>query len=110
MDPQEYKRGSVGPGGHRYDPIPLTEQNTQYGGARPFQENDDEYLVGNAAGFGRTQTHSRGASVDTRNPSPDARAPRLPSIDMGTQQPGYTSHGQWQPQGGHNGGYQGNAY
>ncbi|KAF9733329.1 transient receptor potential ion channel [Paraphaeosphaeria minitans] len=108
MDPQEYKRGSViSVGGHRYDPIPLTEQNTQYHGARPFQDNDHDQLMDNAAGFGRTGTHSRGVSADARNPSPDARAPRLPSVDMGTQQTGYTSYGgQWAPQGG----YQGHAY
>ncbi|KAL5392713.1 hypothetical protein DPSP01_000415 [Paraphaeosphaeria sporulosa] len=112
MDPQEYKRGSViSVGGHRYDPIPLTEQNTQYHGARPFQDNDNEHLMDNAAGFGRTGTHSRGISADTRNPSPDARAPRLPSVDMGTQQTGYTSYGgQWAPHGSQQGGYQGHAY
>lgn len=113
MDPQEYKRASImSVGGRRgYDPIPLTEQNTAYhGGARPFNDGQ-EHLLDNAAGFGHTGTHSRGVSAD-RNPSPDARAPRLPSIDMGTQQTGYTSHGApWQPQGGHQqGGYQGHAY
>lgn len=110
MDPQEYKRASaMSTGGHRYDPIPLTEQNTTYHGARPFQD-DHENLVDNAAGFGRTGTHSRGISAD-RNPSPDARAPRLPSIDMGTQQTGYNSYGgAWAPQGHQQGGYQGHAY
>lgn len=108
MDPQDYnKRSSVlSVGGRRgYDPIPLTEQNTSYNGARPFTDGHDNLLT-NAADFGRTGTHSRGVSAD-RNPSPDARAPRLPSIDMGTQPTGYASHGQpWQPQGGH----QGHAY
>lgn len=108
MDPQDYnKRSSVlSVGGRRgYDPIPLTEQNTSYNGARPFTDGHDNLLT-NAADFGRTGTHSRGVSAD-RNPSPDARAPRLPSIDMGTQPTGYASHGQpWQPQGG----YQGHAY
>lgn len=106
MDPQEYKRGSVmSVGAHRgYDPIPLTEQNTTYHGARPFHDGQ-EHLLDNAAGFGRTQSHARSVSGD-RNPSPDARAPRLPSVDLGAQQSGYTSHGPWQPQGG----YQGHAY
>ncbi|KAF1979502.1 TRP-domain-containing protein [Bimuria novae-zelandiae CBS 107.79] len=106
MDPQEYKRGSIlSVGGRRgYDPIPLTEQNTSYHGARPFTDGQ-ENLLDHAAGFGRTETHNRGASAD-RNPSPDARLPRLPSVDMGTQQTGYTHGGPWQPQGG----YQGHAY
>ena len=108
MDPQDYnKRSSVlSVGGRRgYDPIPLTEQNTSYQGARPFNDGHDN-LLDNAAGFGHTATHSRGVSAD-RNPSPDARAPRLPSIDMGN---GYSSNnGQWQPQSAQ-GGYQGHAY
>ena len=85
MDPQEYsKRGSVLSTGSRrgYDPIPLTEQNTSYQGARPFNDGNDN-LLGNAAEFGHTGSHSRGVSAD-RDPSPDARAPRLPSVDMGT--------------------------
>ena len=111
MDPQDYnKRASIlSAGGRRgYDPIPLTEQNTSYNGARAFSDGH-ENLLDNAAGFGHTATHSRGVSAD-RNPSPDARAPRLPSIDMGN---GYSAgNGQWQQQGGHQqqGGYQGHAY
>lgn len=105
MDPQEYKRGSVmSAGSHRYDPIPLTEQNTSYNSGRPFHDN--EHLLSDAGGFGRSESHGRSISQD-RNPSPDARAPRLPSVDIGTapQQSGYTNQGPWQPQHGYQGGH-----
>ncbi|KAF2240787.1 TRP-domain-containing protein [Trematosphaeria pertusa] len=102
MDPQEYKRSSIpAPFGQRgYEPVPLTEQPTAYQGARPFREGQ-EHLLSDAASFGHS--HARSVSRDRSPSPPSSRAPRLPEVNFGGQQTGYTSSGPWQPQGGHRG-------
>ena len=107
MDPQEYKRSSMpsafGPRG--YEPVPLVEQNTAYNnGTRPYQ--DDAHLLTDAASFGGR--HGRSISGDRSASPPNSRAPRLPSVDLGNQQTGYTQQGPWQPQA--PGPYRGQAY
>ncbi|KAF2687917.1 TRP-domain-containing protein [Lentithecium fluviatile CBS 122367] len=107
MDPQEYKRSSMpsafGPRG--YEPVPLAEQNTTYNGARPYADN--EHLLTDAASFGGSHSHGRSPSGERSVSPPNTRAPRLPSVDLGSQQTGYTTQqGPWQPQGG----YRGHAY
>jgi hypothetical protein len=108
MDPQEYKRSSMpsafGPRG--YEPVPLVEQNTAYNGARPY--NDDVHLMADAASIGgRSASHGRSISGERSVSPPNTRAPRLPSVDLGSHQAGYTQQsGPWQPQGN----YRGQAY
>jgi hypothetical protein len=108
MDPQEYKRSSMpsafGPRG--YEPVPLVEQNTAYNGARPY--NDDVHLMADTASIGgRSHSHGRSISGGRSISPPNTRAPRLPSVDLGSHQGGYTQQsGPWQPQGN----YRGQAY
>lgn len=103
MDPQEYKRSSMpsafGPRG--YEPVPLAEQNTAYNGARPYQDN--EHLLAETGNFARSHSHGRSLSSGRSVSPPNTRAPRLPSVDLGTQHTGYTQQGQWQPQTGYHG-------
>lgn len=85
MDPVEYKRSSVANKfGARagYDPIPLTEQNTSYHGARPY--DGQERLLADTQGVGHTRSISAERSVSP----PNSRAPRLPSVDLAGP-PGY---------------------
>lgn len=110
MDPQEYKRNSMPqPYASRkgYDPVPLAEQQTAYGGARPYYDGN-EHLLSEAAPYGTT-AHSRSHSTERRSPSPPASiAPRLPEVNFNGQETGYTSNNApWAPQ---QGGYRGNAY
>jgi len=96
---------AFGPRG--YEPVPLVEQNTAYNGARPYHDNDN--LLTDAASFGgRSQGHGRSISGERSDNPPNTRAPRLPSVDLGSHQPGYTQQGgPWQPQGPY---HQGQAY
>ncbi|CAI6335226.1 unnamed protein product [Periconia digitata] len=87
MDPIEYKRSSVANKfGARagYDPIPLTEQNTRYNGARPY--DGQEHLLAETQTIG----HTRSVSAERSVSPPNSRAPRLPSVDLlGPQQTAY---------------------
>lgn len=87
MDPIEYNRNSgVNKFGARasYAPIPLTEQNTSYHGARPY--DGQEHLLSDSQAIG----HSRSISAERSVSPPGNRAPRLPSVDMyGPQHSGY---------------------
>ncbi|KAF2012187.1 TRP-domain-containing protein [Aaosphaeria arxii CBS 175.79] len=96
MDPIEYKRNSVpAPFGNRaagYDPVPLQEQNTAYGGARPY--NGGEHLLGDAAGMGAGGLgHTRSISGDRSQSPPDSRAPRLPDVDFNAPPGAYNQTG-----------------
>lgn len=78
MDPTEYKSTPApAPFGTRggYDPVPLSEQHTAYGGSRPFGDGQ-ERLLNDAASFG----HERSVSHERSNSPGDSRAPRLPDI------------------------------
>ncbi|KAF2729013.1 TRP-domain-containing protein [Polyplosphaeria fusca] len=92
MDPTEYKStpapAPFGNNPRGYDPVPLSEQQTAYGGARPFGDGQ-ERLLGDAASF----SHDREVSRERLD---DSRAPRLPNIGF-TDAP---------PQGAYQGGYQ----
>ncbi|KAF2640194.1 TRP-domain-containing protein [Massarina eburnea CBS 473.64] len=109
MDPIDYKRSSIASkfGSRGYDPVPHSEHNTSYGGARPFHDAPDNgHLLAETASIARSHSHSRsisdGRSMDGRSISPQ---PRLPSLDFSTQPTGYTQETQWKSQGGHQGGY-----
>ena len=108
MDPQEYKRSSLpspfGPRAAGYDAVPLAEQNTAYNNGRRFEE-DRGHLLADASTFGRTPSHNASFSDDRdRSSSPQ---PRLPDLDFGHQQTGYTqpNNAPWQPQRGNQGGH-----
>lgn len=83
MDPVEYKRSSMAKFGARggYDPIPLTEQNTSYHGARPYE--GQEHLLADTQPIG----HARSISAERSVSPPASRAPRLPSVDLAGPQP-----------------------
>ncbi|KAF1963497.1 TRP-domain-containing protein [Byssothecium circinans] len=106
MDPIEYKRSSIhskfAPRG--YNPVPLSEQNTAYAGPRQFHDGN-EHLLAETASIGTSHSHARSISGEHSISPPNARAPRLPSVDFSTQPTGYTQQGPWKPQGGHQGGY-----
>ncbi|KAF2195434.1 TRP-domain-containing protein [Zopfia rhizophila CBS 207.26] len=112
MDPQEYKRNSVpAPFASRggYDPVPLSEQQTGYTGARAFRADGQEHLLSDAASFGgSSHNHQRSISGERSHSPPNSRAPRLPEVDFGAPQGAYNggSNGGYAPQGG----YRGHAY
>lgn len=98
MDPVEYKRAPVPTpfatrGG--YESVPLSEQNTAYNGAR----DDQGLLLNDAASFGgRDLSHTRSISGDRSHSPPNARAPRLPEVDLSAPGTGYGYDGAYSNQ------------
>lgn len=113
MDPAEYndKRASVARGPFAtsprgYEAVPLTEQQTAYGGAQAYSDHPKQHLLADAGSIaGRNHSHSRSISGD-RQTSPE-RAPQLPEFDLGVANRSYGNDGYY---GNAGSGYQGGEY
>jgi hypothetical protein len=112
MDPAEYtgKRNSIRApfsNSRGYESVPLSEQPTAYGGARPFPEEhlQKQHLLADAASIaGRNNSHGRSPSGE--------RVPQLPEFDLGIpNNNNYNGGGGYGYSGGsQQGGYRGHAY